>query len=85
MNAKNDFVDRINYIPPYPKITAAYFNLRFLNYKFKNPSSVKGNPCGLYFCIHFHIDTWLLLTNLQDNAFFLHNDKRKKYIDIIHY
>jgi hypothetical protein len=49
MNAKNDFVDRINYIPPYPKIAAAYFNLSFLNYKLKNPSSFKGNPLWFIF------------------------------------
>ena len=78
MNAKNDFVDRINYISPYPKITAAYFNLSFLNYKFKILIRLREILCGLYFWIHFHIDTWLLLTNLQDNAFCRLNDKCKK-------
>jgi hypothetical protein len=42
-------VDRINYNLLYPKITAIYFNLSFINYKFKNPSSFKGNALWFIF------------------------------------
>jgi hypothetical protein len=79
VNPKNDFVDRLNY-NPYPKITTTHFNLVSPIINSKTLLRLREMLCGLYFWIHFHIDMWLLLTNLQDNAFavFL-NDKPRKY------